>query len=94
MKTGERAFFYHSGEEKAVVGIVEVIKTAYPDHTAVLFGLSIERHRDDGYIPPSGLQAVRLQKYPSVDLTIRRQHHDRPGMRLEAAGQRLVHFNS
>ena len=34
MKTGERAFFYHSGEEKAVVGIVEVIKTAYPDHTA------------------------------------------------------------
>ena len=34
MKTGERAFFYHSGEDKEVVGIVEVIKTAYPDHTA------------------------------------------------------------
>lgn len=34
MKKGERAFFYHSGEEKAVVGIVEVIKEAYHDHTA------------------------------------------------------------
>lgn len=34
MKKGERGFFYHSGEEKAIVGIVEIIKEAYPDHTA------------------------------------------------------------
>lgn len=34
MKKGERAFFYHSGEERAVVGIVEVVKEAYPDHSA------------------------------------------------------------
>jgi len=34
MKKGERAFFYHTGKEKAIVGIVEVIKEAYPDHTA------------------------------------------------------------
>ncbi len=33
MKTGDRAFFYHSGEGKAVVGIVEVIREYYPDHT-------------------------------------------------------------
>jgi predicted RNA-binding protein with PUA-like domain len=33
MKQGDRAFFYHSGDEKAVVGIVEVIKGYYPDHT-------------------------------------------------------------
>jgi predicted RNA-binding protein with PUA-like domain len=33
MKSGETAFFYHSNEEKAVVGIVEVIKTFYPDPT-------------------------------------------------------------
>jgi predicted RNA-binding protein with PUA-like domain len=33
MRKGDRAFFYHSGEEKAVVGIVEVIKEYYPDHT-------------------------------------------------------------
>ena len=31
MKLGEQAFFYHSNEGKAVVGIVEVIKLYYPD---------------------------------------------------------------
>ena len=33
MKTGDRGFFYHSGDEKAVVGIVEVIKESHPDST-------------------------------------------------------------
>ncbi|MCB5174554.1 EVE domain-containing protein [Microvirga lenta] len=33
MKLGERGFFYHSNEGKAVVGIVEVVKEYYPDHT-------------------------------------------------------------
>ncbi|MFZ5617242.1 MAG: EVE domain-containing protein [Pseudomonadota bacterium] len=31
MKKGDLAFFYHTGDEKAVVGIVKVIKVAYPD---------------------------------------------------------------
>ena len=31
MKTGERGFFYHSNEGKAIVGIIEVIKPYYPD---------------------------------------------------------------
>ena len=34
MKKGELAFFYHTGDEKAVVGIVKVIKEHYPDPTA------------------------------------------------------------
>lgn len=34
MKKGELAFFYHTGKEKAVVGVVKVIKEAYPDTTA------------------------------------------------------------
>ena len=33
MKAGDRAFFYHSGEGKEIVGIAEVTKTAYPDPT-------------------------------------------------------------
>ena len=33
MKKGERAFFYHTGDQKQVVGIVEVIREAYPDPT-------------------------------------------------------------
>ncbi len=31
MKRGDRAFFYHSGEGKEIVGVVEVIKEFYPD---------------------------------------------------------------
>jgi predicted RNA-binding protein with PUA-like domain len=34
MRKGERALFYHSGEGKEVVGIVEVIRDQYPDPTA------------------------------------------------------------
>jgi predicted RNA-binding protein with PUA-like domain len=33
MKKGERAFFYHTGKERAVVGIVRVIAEAHPDST-------------------------------------------------------------
>lgn len=33
MKTGDRAFFYHSGEGKEIVGVSEVVKEAYPDPT-------------------------------------------------------------
>ena len=31
MKKGDEAFFYHSNEGKAVVGVVAVIREAYPD---------------------------------------------------------------
>lgn len=34
MKTGDRVLFYHSGKDKAVVGLAEVVKSAYPDPTA------------------------------------------------------------
>ena len=31
MQKGDLAFFYHSGEEKAVVGIVKVVKEAHQE---------------------------------------------------------------
>src|SRR5436190_4346151 len=34
MKTGDRVLFYHSGKDKAVVGLAEVVKPPYPDPTA------------------------------------------------------------
>ena len=34
MKKGDRALFYHSGADKAAVGIVEIIHEAYPDPSA------------------------------------------------------------
>lgn len=33
MKVGDRAFFYHSVKEKRIVGVVEVVREHYPDHT-------------------------------------------------------------
>ena len=34
MKKGDRGFFYHSGETKEIVGVVEVVREHYPDPTA------------------------------------------------------------
>ena len=33
MKKGEQAFFYHTGKERAIVGIVRVVGEAHPDST-------------------------------------------------------------
>jgi len=34
MRLGDHGFFYHSNEGKEIVGLVEVIREAYPDPTA------------------------------------------------------------
>ena len=34
MRLGDRAFFYHSNVGREVVGVVEVVREAYPDPTA------------------------------------------------------------
>jgi len=34
MKAGDKVFYYHSGGEKAVVGLAKVSKPAFPDPTA------------------------------------------------------------
>lgn len=33
MKIGDLAFFYHTGKEKQIVGVVKIVKEYYPDHT-------------------------------------------------------------
>lgn len=52
LKLGDRAFFYHSGSAPAIVGICEVVREGYPDHTA--FDPS-----DPGYDPDSGKERPR-----------------------------------
>jgi predicted RNA-binding protein with PUA-like domain len=34
MTKGDRGFFYHSGESKEIVGVVEIVREHYPDPTA------------------------------------------------------------
>lgn len=31
MRVGDQAYFYHSGTERAIVGVVEVVRAYYPD---------------------------------------------------------------
>jgi predicted RNA-binding protein with PUA-like domain len=33
MAKGDQAFFYHTGDERSIVGIVEITRTAFPDPT-------------------------------------------------------------
>ena len=33
MKKGDLAFFYHSGEERQIVGVAQIMSVAYPDPT-------------------------------------------------------------
>ncbi|WP_237480568.1 EVE domain-containing protein [Lichenibacterium dinghuense] len=59
MRVGDQCFFYHSNEGKAVVGIVEVIKPYYPDHTDETgkFGMvDVKAVRD---LPPVTLERIK-----------------------------------
>ena len=53
MKKGDLAFFYHNGDQKQVVGIVEVIREAYPDPTD-----------KDGVFKAVDIKAVKPLKAP------------------------------
>lgn len=78
MKKGERAFFYHTGEEKQVVGVVEVIREAYKDPTdgkSVFLAVDVEAVKP--FPKPVTLAAVKaeprlkdmaLAKYPRLSV--------------------------
>jgi len=53
MKKGDKVLFYHTGDEKAVVGVSEVVKEAYPDPT----------HKDGSFVAVD-LRAVEPLKSP------------------------------
>lgn len=52
LKLGDRVFFYHSGAAPAIVGICEVVREGYPDHTAF-------DPADSGYDPGSERERPR-----------------------------------
>ena len=54
MKQGDLGFFYHSGDIKAVVGVVEVIAEAHPDSTADDAALAMRRHPRRRPLPEAG----------------------------------------
>jgi predicted RNA-binding protein with PUA-like domain len=92
MKRGDQAFFYHSNADPpAVVGVVEVVREAYPDGTAL-------DPKDPHYDPKSTPEApiwdmvdIRLvRKFStSVPLDALREHPALNGMVLLRRGSRL-----
>jgi predicted RNA-binding protein with PUA-like domain len=63
MKLGEQAFFYHSGEGKDIVGVVEVIKSYYPDPTDETGKFGMVDFRAVRALPkPVTLEAIKADK--------------------------------
>ena len=62
MQQGERVFFYHSNEGKAVVGIVKVIRTYYPDPSdeSARFGM-VDFAADLALPAPVTLEAIKAE---------------------------------
>jgi predicted RNA-binding protein with PUA-like domain len=70
MKKGDLGFFYHSGDEKAVVGIVEVIEEYQPDPTDEkgIFGLVIVKAVKDVPRPVTLAEAKTNPKLKDMSL--------------------------
>ena len=73
-KLGDRAFFYHSGKAREIVGVVEIVKEYYPDHTdpSGRFGL-VDVAAVGPLATPGSLAAIkadpRLAELPLVRLS-------------------------
>ena len=63
MKKGDRAFIYHTGDEKQVVGVAGVVRESYPDPTDEkgVF-LSVDVKTETALPKPVTLAAVKADK--------------------------------
>ncbi|MDP9204319.1 MAG: EVE domain-containing protein [Gemmatimonadota bacterium] len=92
MKKGDLAFFYHSGAEPGIVGIVEIVREAYPDHTAVD---PKDPHYDPNTKPGeespwSMVDVHAVERFPrSISLGELRTKPELEGMPLLQKGNRL-----
>jgi predicted RNA-binding protein with PUA-like domain len=63
MKKGDFAFFYHSGEERKIVGIVEIVKESYPDPSdASGKFVMVDVKAKQGIPTPLTLSAIKNEK--------------------------------
>jgi predicted RNA-binding protein with PUA-like domain len=60
MKKGDRAFFYHTGSEKQVVGIAEIVREARPESGAPAW-LSVDVRAIEPLPKPVTLAAVKAE---------------------------------
>ena len=62
MKTGDLVLFYHSGEDKCVKGIAQVVKEAYQDPTTKEDWSSIDLAPQQAFKNPVTLAHVKAEK--------------------------------
>ena len=92
MKKGDLAFFYHSNcEEPAIVGVIEIVREGYPDHTAFLSNEKYFDAKSDPDNPRWIMVDVRFKKKfkKSVSLKALKGERSLAQMRLVQRGNRL-----
>ncbi|WP_446424954.1 EVE domain-containing protein [Mailhella sp.] len=91
MQVGDLGFFYHSGKNPAIVGLVEVVREAYPDHTAQD---PKNQHYDEKATPDDPrwfMVDVKLVRAFDAPVTLQelKKHPELDGMELLRRGSRL-----
>lgn len=93
MKKGDLAFFYHSScDEPGIVGIVEVVKEGYPDHTAFERSSRYYDPDSDPESPRWFMVDVQLKRRLARTITLaelRRHAKELAGLPLLQKGNRL-----
>ena len=94
MKVGDQVFFYHSNcYEPGIVGIMEVVRESYPDHTAFDPEAKYYDPKSDPDNPRWFMVDVRYVRHlkHNISLAELKQHADGPleGMALVRKGNRL-----
>ena len=92
MKKGDLAFFYHSNcEEPAIVGVIEIVREGYPDHTAFLSNEKYFDAKSDPDNPRWFMVDVRFKKKFKKPVSLKALKGERSlaQMRLVQRGNRL-----
>lgn len=91
MRVGEQAFFYHSGEAPEIAGLIEIVREAYPDHTAL-------DPQNEHFDPASTLEKPRwdmvdvrlIERFePALLRSVLSREPELAGMELLRRGSRL-----
>ena len=92
MKKGDLAFFYHSNcEEPAIVGLMEIVREAYPDYTAFVANEKYFDAKSDPDNPRWVMVDVRFKKKFKKPVSLKALKGERSlaQMRLVQRGNRL-----
>ena len=92
MSASDLAFFYHSNcESPAVVGIIKIVSSAYPDHTAFISDEKYFDAKSDPDNPRWFMVDVRFKKKFKTPVTLKvlKEEKALAQMRLVQRGNRL-----